>query len=217
MFEDRSDAGRRLAEALAQFNSKDPAVIALPRGGVPVAFEVAKRLNAPLDVLIVRKLGYPGQPDLAIGAVADGRNPEIFINHDFSDDATVPKSYLENEIAIKLQEIHKMAALFRGHRHPIGLRDRTVIAVDDGIATGSTMRVVVQRLRQDSPKEIIVATPVASQEAIEILKAEADRVVCLDAPPHFVAVGNFYRDFSQVANEEVIAMLDQAQLPKAIS
>ena len=211
MFEDRSEAGRQLAKRLMGYKNENPAVVALPRGGVPVGYEVAQRLGVPLDILIVRKLGFPGQPDLAIGAIADGDKWEIVMNKEIMDGADLPPMYLEREISRKLDEIKKMTEAFRGHRPSVNLTDRTVILVDDGIATGATMRVVINRLRRENPKKIIVATPVASREAVDLLKREADGVICLDIPELFVAVGGFYNDFRPISTDEVIECLDLAR------
>ena len=211
MFQDRAEAGQRLARRLVSYKTKDPAVIALPRGGVPVGYEVAKILEAPLDILMVRKLGFPGQADFAIGAIADGDKWEILLNKEMvGDDMDLPPNYLEQEIATKLDEMRKMKEIFRSHRPTINITGRTIIAVDDGIATGATMRVMIKRLRRDKPGKIIVATPVASQEAVDLLKKEAEEVVCLDIPENFMAVGGFYVDFCPVTNDEVIQFLDRA-------
>ena len=215
MFQNRTEAGRLLGKAIMVYKTEAPIVIALPRGGVPVGYEVARALDAPLDVIIVRKLGYPGQPDLAIGAVVDGKDREIVLNRDMFDENELPRGYLEREIAGKLKEIHDMSSLFRGHRSRVNVKNRTVIVVDDGIATGATMRVVVQRLRRDHPRKIVVATPVAPEEAIQVLRQAADEVVCLEIPGVFGAVGRFYDDFSPVSTDEVVDILDKSSAKAA--
>ena len=182
-----------------------------PRGGVPVGLEVAERLVAPLDILIVRKLGLPGQPEVAIGAVADGGQHEIVMNEDLLAKVNVPPFYIENEVVAKLQEVSRMHEIFQGSHPPPNLRGRTVIVVDDGIATGATMSVGIKRLKREKVKKIIVATPVASKEAVALLEKEADAVISLNVPDVFMAVGDFYRDFSQVTNNEVTACLNQAR------
>ncbi|MCG3205899.1 MAG: putative phosphoribosyl transferase [Elusimicrobia bacterium] len=210
MFRNRSEAGRKLAQRLSSYRDENPVIVALPRGGVPIGYEVAQHMSAPLDVLIVRKIGYPGQPELAIGAIADGEKGEVVMNNGMVGETEIPPNYIKEEIATKLKEISEMEDIFRSHRPAIKVKNRTVIAVDDGIATGATMRVVVKRLKRENPKKIIVATPVASQEAVDLLKNEADEIVCLDVPVPFMAVGAFYKDFRPVSNEEVIGCLDQA-------
>lgn len=213
MFQNRTEGGRVLAERLTPFKDRDPVVVALPRGGVPVGYEVARALGAPLDILVVRKLGYPGQPELAIGAIVDGKRPEILLNRGLFSDRDLPPRYLDHEIDRKLQEIRAMHDVFRGHRSAVKLEGRTVIVVDDGIATGATMRVVIRRVRHADASRVIVATPVASREAVQILRREADDVVCVIVPDFFGAVGAFYADFGPVSDEEVKEILDRAARP----
>ena len=213
MFQNRTEAGRVLAEHLTQVKDRNPVVVALPRGGVPVGYEVARGLGAPLDILIVRKLGYPGQPELAIGAVVDGKRPEILLNRGLFSDRDLPPRYLDHEIERKLKEIREMHETFRGHRAPVKLEGRTVVIVDDGVATGATMRVVIRRVRHADASQVIVATPVASREAVQLLRREADEVVCISVPDYFGSVGAFYSDFGPVSDDEVKEILDRSARP----
>ena len=215
MLQDRYEAGRRLGQRLRGYEHRRPVVVALPRGGVPVGYEVARALNAPMDVLVVRKLGCPGQPELAIGAISNGRYLEILMNEGLCQEMTVPSKYIEREIEAKIREIRAMEGAYRNHRPAIGLAGRTVIVVDDGIATGATMRVAVRRIRREKPEKIIVATPVASEEAVETMRKEVDEIVCLGIPKRFIAVGGYYRDFQPVSNEEVSELLDRVK-PDAV-
>lgn len=211
MYQDRIDAGRKLAKHLIEYKDQHPAVVALPRGGVPVGYEVAHLLGAPLDVVVVRKLGFPGQSELAIGAIADGDKWDVVMNNEIVGERDLPPQYIEQEIADKLDEIRTMENVFRKHRPAVPLTGNTVIVVDDGIATGATMRVAVKRIRRDKPRKIIVAAPVASQEAVALLKMEADEIICPNIPEYFMAVAGFYADFPQVSNQEVTNLLDQIQ------
>lgn len=206
MFRDRVAAGQALAKALAKY-AKQPnvVVIGLPRGGVPVAYELARALQLPLDVLIVRKLGAPEQPELAMGAIASGGitviNPELenwFDNFQELIDAAVVK---------ELPELERRERKFRGDRAPLAVRGKTVIVVDDGAATGATMQAAVRALRQLGAREVVVALPVAAAETCGELKREADHVVCLHTPEPFVAVGQWYEDFVQTTDREVEALL----------
>lgn len=211
MFQNRKDAGRRLAERLQSFKKDKPVVVALPRGGVPVGFEVARSLEAPLDILIVRKLCYPGQSEFAIGAIADGGQWETVFNNEMVGKSDLPPGYLDREIAAKREEIRHMEKTFRSHRPAIQITDRAVLVVDDGIATGATVCVVIRRLQRESPLKIIVASPVASREAVKLLKKEADEVICLETPSDFRAVGEHYLDFLPVSDDEVKFLLDGAR------
>jgi putative phosphoribosyl transferase len=209
-FRDRLDAGRHLAEVLSRAHLQGPeaAVVALPRGGVPVAFEVADRLGVPLDVLVVRKLGVPFQPELAMGAIGEGgvrvENPDVLRS------AGLGSKDLEVAERRERPELERRAALYREGRSRVDVRGRCVIAVDDGIATGSTMRAACRVLRALEAARIVVAVPVASRMAVSDLRGECDELVCLEVPDPFFAVGEWYRDFSQTGDDEVVDLLRRA-------
>lgn len=207
LFSDRRDAGRKLAQALAHYSAASPIVLALPRGGVPVAFEVAQALKAPLDLLFVRKIGAPGHPEFGIGAVVDGQDPQIVLNPEAAQ-IGVPEAYIEATSERELQEIERRRQAYLGGREPIAVRDRTVIVVDDGIATGSTVRAALRGLARTGANRIVLAVPVAARDTIESLRFEADEVVCLATPEPFYAVGPYYADFSQTSDHEVVELLD---------
>jgi len=211
IFEDRRDAGRRLAVPLLRFKGQRPIVLALPRGGVPVGYEIARALDAPLDVIVVRKLGAPGQPELGIGAVVDGDHPQSVLNEEVVHELHVSSRFLESEIATELAEVHRRQALYRGGRPPLAVAGRVVIVVDDGIATGGSMRAALRGIRRAGPRRLVLAVPVAPPDTIEALRADVDEVVCLSTPAWFGAVGNFYRDFSQTTDDEVVELLDAAR------
>ena len=205
-FRNRNDAGRQLAEKLSAYADRtDVLVLALPRGGVPVGYEVARALGAPLDVFLVRKLGVPGYEELAMGAVASGGvrvlNDEIVRGLGISEDE------IEAAVARELRELSRRARLYRGDRPPPDVAGRTVILVDDGLATGATMRAAVAALRQQQPARIVVAVPTASPDTCEALKAEADDVICAMTPEPFFAVGHWYEDFTQTTDNEVRELL----------
>lgn len=208
-FLDRADAGRRLAQALEAYRGAEPLVLALPRGGVPVAYEVAKALKAPLGLLMVRKIGAPFQPELALGAVVDGHQPVVVWNDEVVRALAPSEAYLERAVADELSEIERRRHVYLGPRKPPDPAGRTVIVVDDGIATGATVRAALEALRRAGAARRILAVPVASADAIEMLSAEADEVVCLATPDPFFAVGAHYRDFSQVGDEEVIEVMSK--------
>jgi len=210
-FEDRRDAGRRLADALLRYRDARPVVLAVPRGGVPVAWEVATRLGAPLDVIIVRKLGAPGQPELAIGALVDGDHPQEVLNPDVIRMTGATDAYLHREVARQLEEIHRREARYRPGRSPLELAGRTVIVVDDGIATGASIRAALRGVRRAKPARLVLAVPVAPPETIAALRAEVDDLVCLSTPPDFMAVGQFYERFGQTSDEEAIRLLEDAR------
>ena len=210
VFADRAEAGRRLAEALRRFKDQRPVVLALPRGGVPVAYEVAKALAAPLDLVLVRKIGAPFQPELAIGAVVDGARPELVINRDLVEDCGVPESYLEKERERQLGEIERRRQLYLAKRPRAPVADRTAIVIDDGIATGATMEAALRATRKARPRRLVLAVPVAPPDTIERLRPEVDEVVCLMMPAFLGAIGSFYRDFRQLEDDEVVRLLEQA-------
>ncbi|WP_086134843.1 phosphoribosyltransferase [Methylocaldum sp. SAD2] len=209
LFENRTDAGRKLAEALGAYAGRsDLIVLALPRGGVPVAYEVARALKAPLDLLIVRKLGTPGNPELAMGAIASGG--ASVLNRDVVSIYRISDEVIENAAAKERQELERRERLYRGDRPYPDIENRCIIVVDDGIATGATMRAGLAALRQRNPACIVVAVPLAPVDTVERLRAEVDEVVCLMTPEPFFAVGQGYRDFSQTTDDEVREILTRA-------
>ncbi len=213
VFPDRIAAGRMLGARLAQFaNEKPPLVLALPRGGVPVAFEVAMALHAPLDVFLVRKLGFPGQEELAIGAIASGG--VRLLNAAIIRSLHLPPEQVEAVTQQETKELERREHLYRGDRAAPEIQGHTLIIVDDGIATGSSMRVAITALRQKNPRKLIVAIPVAPFATCKRLQREADAVVCLSTPSDFYAVGEWYRDFSQVSDATVRELLDRAPNPR---
>jgi predicted phosphoribosyltransferase len=209
LFRDRRDAGRLLAAKLAAYaNRPDVLVLALPRGGVPVAYEVARALKAALDVFIVRKLGLPGHEEFAMGAVASGG--VRVLNDRIVDEFGIPEYLIDRVAAREQQELARRERLYRGDRPVPDVRGRTVILVDDGLATGATMHAAIRALQQQQPARIVVAVPVAAPETCEQLKAEVDEVICAVTPQPFRAVGLWYRDFSQTTDEEVRNLLAQS-------
>ncbi|MEJ0094105.1 MAG: phosphoribosyltransferase [Methylocella sp.] len=206
-FSDRREAGRRLARALAKFARSSPVILALPRGGVPVAFEVAKALHATLDLLIVRKIGAPGHEELGLGAVVDGSDPQIVMNEEAMRIVHPPPGYVEAEAQRQFQEIERRRRLYLGQRRAAPIKGRFVIVVDDGIATGGTIRAALKALRRAGAKRIVLAVPVAPRDTLDALRLEADEIVCLSTPEPFSAVGLHYADFKQTSDEEVIQLL----------
>lgn len=206
-FTTRTDAGEQLAEALAARDHPDPVVLALPRGGVPVAAVIAKRLQAPLDLVMARKIGVPGQEEVAAGAVVDGDDPHIVVNPRVLAATGLTEADVEALAHRQLAEIRRRRANYLAGREPVEIRGRTAIVVDDGVATGATMRVALQAVSRRDPARTVLAVPVAAADSLASLQAEADETVCLLAPRHFLAVGEFYRDFHQVSDEEVKALL----------
>ncbi|HUG63359.1 MAG TPA: phosphoribosyltransferase [Methylomirabilota bacterium] len=211
IFSDRREAGRQLADALADLTLQNPVILALPRGGVPVAYEVAKALGAPLDLLMVRKIGAPGHEEYGIGAVVDGASPQVVLNDEALSYVRLPAGYIEAETARQLTEIERRRAVYLGGRAPIALAGRTVVIVDDGVATGGTVKASVQAVRKTGAERIVLAVPVGAPDAIDSLRAIADVVVCLHAPAYFRAVGNHYLTFDQTSDEEVVALLEAAR------
>ena len=211
VFADRVEAGRKLAARLLKYKDQQPVVLGVPRGGVPVAFEVARALNAPLDVIIVRKLGAPGEPELGVGAVVDGDHPETILNQELVSVLRVSHAYLEREISNQLKEIHRRNLLYRAGGVRVELKDRTVIVVDDGIATGGSIRAALRGIRRQMPKKVVLAVPVAPADTLAALRDEVDEVVCLSTPSMFFGIGEFYVDFHQLADSEVIRLLELAR------
>ncbi|HEX5685044.1 MAG TPA: phosphoribosyltransferase [Ideonella sp.] len=207
LFEDRADAGRRLAEALKRRGFVDPVVLALPRGGVPVAAEVAKALKAPLDLLLVRKIGAPDQPELAVAAVADGAEPALAIDEQTLALSGTSRDYVRRELPVHMREIERRRALYLKDRPPVPVAGKTVLLVDDGIATGTTVRAAIMALRHRHPARVVLAIPVAPALEAEALRSEVDELVCLETPAWFGAVGAHYRHFGQTSDDEVVALL----------
>jgi len=211
-FRDRAEAGQRLAQALDEYAGRDDVVIlALPRGGVPVGYEIARRLCAPLDVFLVRKLGVPWHPELAMGALASGGVQVL--NDEVVRAYHIPAHVINTVAAREQEELDRRAREYRGGRPFPALEGRTVILVDDGLATGSTMRAAVAAVRQQNPAGIIVAVPVAAIQTCEEVQREVHRIVCLRTPEMFSAVGAWYDDFAQTTDEEVRALLAAAASP----
>lgn len=209
-FADRTEAGRKLAEVLRGTVDPPVSVFALPRGGVPVGLEIAKALDAPLDLVMVRKIGAPGQPELALAAVADGPHPELVVNEEVMRATGATREDLERRAEAELAEIERRRRRYLGGRPRAPIAGRAVIVVDDGIATGATMRAALRSLRRGRPRELILGVPVAPPDTIERLRPEVDRIVCLYTPEWFAAVGQFYDDFSQTTDEEVVRALAEA-------
>ena len=211
IFENRAEAGKALAKALAAKALPDPVVLALPRGGVPVAAEVAKVLKAPLDLVMVRKIGVPGQPELAAAAVIDGEDAQTVVNEEVCGLAGVSRRYIDEMARQELVEIDRRAKLYLKGRARAPIAGHSAIVIDDGIATGTTMRAVIKALRRKGPKSIVLAIPVAPAEEVEALRAEVDDVVCLETPEPFYGIGLHYADFHQVPDEEVIRLSRSAE------
>ena len=210
LFRNRSEAGRWLAERLKAYAHRpDVIVLALPRGGVPVAFELAQALDAPLDVFLVRKLGLPGQEELAMGAIATGGIRVL--NDDVVGALGVPASVIDGVARKEEQELRRREEAYRGSRPPPDLRGRVVILVDDGLATGSTMRAAVRAVKQMQPARVVVAVPVAAASTRDDIGDEVDEIVCSTPPEPFLAVGRWYEDFSQTSDEEVHDLLERAR------
>lgn len=207
MFLDRVDAGRKLASQIATMKLSQPIVFALPRGGVPVGAEVARVLGAPLDVLVVRKIGVPFQPELALGAIADGERPVVACNEDVLAASGVSAAEFEQLAEAQRAEIARRKLLYGGVHAAKAVAGRDVVLVDDGLATGATAKVAIAALRHDKPARIILAVPVASPETLLEMHNLVEAVVCLETPRWFTGVGAYYGDFRQVADEEVIATL----------
>jgi putative phosphoribosyl transferase len=209
LFRDRTEAGQQLAQELSAYADKpDVLVLALPRGGVPVAYEVARTLHAPLDILVVRKLGVPGQEELAMGAIASGG--VYLLNRAVVELENISEQTLREVARRELKEIERRNQLYRGDRPLPIIKDRTVIMVDDGLATGSTMHAAVRVLRRQSPKRLVVAVPVGAEQTCGQFRDEVDEIVCAETPRPFMAVGLWYEDFSQTTDEQVRDLLHKA-------
>lgn len=214
-FADRVQAGRLLGERLSQLRFEaPPVVLALPRGGVPVGAEVARALQAPLDLLLVRKIGTPWQPELALAAVVEGDPPQIVVDEQVRRSVRSDADYIERQAQIELREIARRRQVYLRGRAPVPVAGRSVVVVDDGIATGTTMRAALQALGRRGAAQRVLAVPVAPQDTLERLRAEVDAVVCLATPSPFRAVGAHYLQFPQLEDAEVIAALDAAAAPR---
>ena len=214
LFHDRADAGKQLANALLAYKDKpNTLILALPRGGVPVAYEIAQALHLPLDLMVVRKLGMPGHEELAMGAIADG-NVQV-LNTDIVQSFSISSSVIDKVAAAEKTELLRRGKAYRQGKLPLALEGKTVILVDDGCATGANMHAAVRAASVQHAGLIVVAVPVASDSACATLQQEADEVICLNMPEPFFGVGQFYRDFSQTNDAEVIALLKQADTQKA--
>ena len=206
-FKNRSDAGRKLARTLADYKDQHPVILALPRGGVPVGAEVAAALEAPLDLVLARKIGLPAEPELAMGAVADGAAPLIVRNEEVIRGAGIDEAEFKAVCDRELAEIERRRECYIGNRPRVGVAGRTVIIIDDGVATGATIRAALRAIRMRKPGRLVLAVPVASTDALAALRQEADHVVCLEDHEPFGAIGIYYADFTQTTDQEVIDVM----------
>jgi len=216
VFQNRTDAGRRLASALIRYKSLHPVVLALPRGGVPVAAEVAAALEAPLDLVLVRKIGVPNQPELAMGAVTDGKAPTVIRNSEIIEICGISAQEFEAVANQELAEIERRRSRYIGDRSRAEVEGQVAIIIDDGIATGATTLAAIQAVRSRKPRELVLAVPVAPLDTVKKLHSEVDAIVCLDTPEDMGAIGYFYRDFHQIGDEEVIAALKRFPATRAV-
>jgi len=210
MFRDREDADVKRGLELSNLKLYQPVVLALPRGGVPVAVEVARALNAPLDLLIVRKVGAPGNPELAVAAIVDGDPGEVVLNREIVEAYALDEGELRVLIAKERPELERRRAAYRGKTKRISIAGKTAIIVDDGAATGTTMKIAIRAVKRRSPREIIVAVPVSPQETVAELAREANRVVCLSQPGQFRALSYHYMRFPQLSDSDVVAAMGEA-------
>lgn len=209
MFTDRREAGERLLNRLGQLDPENTVILALPRGGVPVADVIAEALAVPLDIVLVRKVGVPGQPEFAVAAVTDGQTPKITVNEDVARMTGLDHADIARLAERELPEIHRRRELYLKGRSPVPLAGKIVVVVDDGIATGATMRAALRLVRDADPARIVAAIPVGPAETIAALESECDEVICLDCPADFRAVGLHYRDFGQVSDETVSRIIER--------
>ncbi len=213
-FKNRVEAGKKLAAALAHYKNEQPIILALPRGGVPVAAEVAAVLKAPLDLVLVRKIGVPWHSELAMGAVVDGDAPLVVRNEDVIGMTHTAEAEFKAVCDRELAEIERRRQLYLGGRERIDIKGRTAIVIDDGIATGATTRAALRATRVRGPKKLVLAVPVAPTESLPEMRQEADDVVCLEDHAFFGAIGLYYSDFSQISDDEVIAMMQRFSSPR---
>jgi len=206
-FRNRADAGRRLAKALASYKKRQPVVLALPRGGVPIAAEVCAAVSAPLDLILVRKIGVPFQPELAMGAVVDGSAFVVVRNEDVIQYANIDEATFNAIRDTELSEIKQRRQRYLGTRDRVEIAGRTAIVIDDGVATGATMRVALRAVRARKPQRLVLAVPVAPASAVASLRSEADDVICLEDHDFFVAISDYYADFRQVSDQDVVDIL----------
>jgi len=209
-FLNRTEAGKALARELVGRGYTDPVILALPRGGVPVGIEVVRELRAPMDLVMVRKIGVPRQPELAAAAVVNGENPQIVINERIAAQAGLSHDEIERLAQTQLDEIMRRREIYLKGRASVPVEGRTVIIVDDGIATGATMRASLKAVRKRKPTKLVLAVPVAAPDTLEALRGEVDEVVCLLKPQLLLGIGAYYADFGQTSDEEVIRLLDEA-------
>jgi putative phosphoribosyl transferase len=208
-FRDREDAGRRLVERLEQYRDEDPIILALPRGGVPVAYEISRALRAPLDIFIARKLGAPRRKEFGIGAIAQGG--VLVLNERAVEALEIPEEYIERVAKEEAEEIERRLRILRGDRPELEVEGRTAVLVDDGLATGVTARAAVEALRQRNPGRLVLAVPVCAARSVKLLRSEVDELVCLEAPSNLIAISLWYQDFYQVGDEQVVELLERAR------
>ncbi|MDA4126639.1 MAG: phosphoribosyltransferase family protein [Thaumarchaeota archaeon] len=212
LFKNREEAGRKLADALKEFKGKDVVVLGIPRGGVVVANEVAKALGAPLDVVVTRKIEAPGEPEYALGAVT--QEGEVIMDRQAAESLGASPAYLDDQVRKKREEVKERMKSLRGDKPYPKLEGKVVVIVDDGIATGSSVSAAVMSVKKREPKEVVVAVPVAPADAVQMLTEEGARVICLETPGPFLAIGEFYGDFDQVEDMEVKRILDESSSGK---
>ncbi|MDI7863396.1 phosphoribosyltransferase [Rhizobiaceae bacterium n13] len=212
-FADRAEAGARLANALDDYQGEDVVVVGLPRGGVEVAFPIARHLDAPLTVVLIRKIGFPMHPELAMGAIVDGDEPITVKNEDVLRRGHIPKIIFDEVAQRELAEIHRRQKIYLRDRSSVPLEGRVVIIVDDGIATGATVRAAIAGIKARKPRKIVLAVPVAAEDSLETIRAEVDEVICLEPLHRLGAISLSYHHFPQLTDNDVIALLDAAERP----